>query len=206
MHPNRKCLREPISEIFEAAAMLRQAVDLHHSSQNLKAAELFRAANLSAIRDWTESIWGKHDRSILQVRHIPDAQPLLSKESRIPARMPTSAEMQHLLARDGYHCRFCQIPVIPKYVRQRMVSAYPDAVKWGRTNLSQHAALQAMWLQFDHLLPHARGGNNSPENILITCAPCNYGRMNYTIEELGINDPRLNDIHTSNWNGLIDFK
>lgn len=205
METSRQCLRQPIAEIFEAAIMLRQAVDLHHSAHTTDAAELFWAANNSAVRDWTESIWGKHDASILQIRPITDPPPVLSKENRIPVRMPTPAEMTSLLDRDGYHCRFCRIPLVTRAVRQRMVAAYPNAVEWGRTNFSQHAALQAMWLQFDHVLPHARGGNNSADNIVITCAPCNFGRMNYTLAEVGLADPRDNEVSKSDWNGLVDF-
>ena len=205
METDRRCLREPIAEIFEAATSLRQAVDMHHLGRIADAADLFRAADIPAIRDWTESIWGKHDASILQVRAVTIAPPVLPKEERIPARMPTLPEMKFLLDRDGYRCRFCQIPLVPKQVRQRMVAAYPSAVGWGRTNYSQHAALQAMWLQFDHVLPHARGGDNHAENLIITCAPCNFGRMNYTLAELGLADPRNRAVSKSDWNGLIDF-
>jgi hypothetical protein len=75
-------------------------------------------------------------------------------------------------------------------------------VQWGRKNVEQHAALQAMWLQYDHVLPHARGGNNDLDNIVITCAPCNFGRMDYLVEEVGLVDPREHDAIKSNWDGL----
>src|SRR5215216_3398976 len=32
--------------------------------------------------------------------------------------------------------------------------AYPSALRWGDRNVDQHAGFQAMWLQYDHLLPH----------------------------------------------------
>jgi len=35
---------------------------------------------------------------------------------------------------------------------------------------------------------HSRGGDNSFENMVITCAPCNYARMEFTLEELGLLD------------------
>ncbi|WP_370245679.1 HNH endonuclease [Acidipila sp. EB88] len=59
-----------------------------------------------------------------------------------------------------------------------------------------------MWAQYDHVLPHARGGDTSLDNLLLTCAPCNFGRMNSTLDEVGIQDPRLRAIRPSTWDGL----
>ena len=48
---------------------------------------------------------------------------------------------------------------------------YRDALPWGRTNTGQHAAFQCLWLQFDHVLPHSRGGPTDLDNLIITCGP-----------------------------------
>ena len=54
----RRCMREPINEIFQAAELLDRAVDAH-LNQDWKAAEqLIRAADLPEVRAWTESLWG----------------------------------------------------------------------------------------------------------------------------------------------------
>ena len=89
--------------------------------------------------------------------------------------------------------------------RKRIRKVYPDALPWGSRNIDQHAAFQAMWLQYDHLSPHAQGGTNDLENIVITCAPCNYGRMNHTLEEVGLIDPRTREPIKSKWDGLERF-
>jgi len=120
--------------------------------------------------------------------------------------MPTTEEQNRLIKYFGYRCAFCGIPLIHRRVRSRAAKLYPEAVPWGRTNQSQHATFQAMWLQFDHVLPHARGGNNSHENLVITCAPCNFGRMQYTLPELGLTDPRERTIEMIDWNGLEDLQ
>lgn len=62
-----------------------------------------------------------------------------------------------------------------------------------------------MWVQYDHLVPHARGGNNDLKNIVITCAPCNYGRWNKLVEEVGLRDPRDREPVQSTWDGLERF-
>lgn len=68
------------------------------------------------------------------------------------------------------------------------------------------STFQAMDLHYDHLLPHARGGTNDLENMLVTCAPCNCGRDKLTLEEVGLSDPRLRDPVRSTWDGLERFR
>ncbi|WP_114280679.1 HNH endonuclease [Thioalbus denitrificans] len=202
---DRLCLREPIPEIADAARYLDAAVSAHLVGRTELANELFLLANMPAVREWAESLWGT-DSPYIGYRPVDGAPLVVPKEARVPVRMPTAAEKQALHERDGFHCRFCGIPVIRKEVRQRIHRKYPKAVPWGSTNKSQHAAFQAMWLQYDHVLPHARGGDNSFYNLLITCAPCNYARWNYTLEEVGLVDPREREPIRSIWDGLERFR
>ncbi|MBW4419846.1 MAG: HNH endonuclease [Myxacorys californica WJT36-NPBG1] len=200
----RACLREPIPQIADAARYLDAAVSAHLAGQSDSADALIRLANMPAIRDWTESLWGSNSSYVLY-RPVPDAPPSIPKHQRVEWRMPTATEKRRLHQRDGFHCRFCGIPLIRMEVRKRIRSAYPKALPWGRTNVTQHAAFQAMWLQYDHLLPHARGGSNDLENMLLTCAPCNYGRRDRILQEVGLIDPRTRAILCSSWDGLERF-
>ncbi|RMD82343.1 MAG: HNH endonuclease [Candidatus Dadabacteria bacterium] len=201
----RTCLRDPIPEIFDAARYLDAAVSAHLAGRPDIAEELIRRADIPAIREWTESLWGKNSPYV-KYRAVANAPQDLPKEQRAEARMPTLAEKQQLHARDGYHCRFCGIPVIRREIRQRIQKVYPKALKWGRKNIEQHAAFQAMWAQYDHVLPHAKGGTNELDNIVVTCAPCNFARMNYTLEEVGLVDPRTRAPVRSSWDGLERFR
>jgi 5-methylcytosine-specific restriction endonuclease McrA len=196
----RRCLREPIFEIFEAAKMLDDAVTAHLDARRDVADDLLRRANMPAIREWVESIWGKN------TGFLPKGGGLSGdKQVRVKARMPTPDQKQELLRRDGYHCRFCGIPVIRTEVRKRIHAVYPHALPWGSRNIEQHAAFQAMWVQYDHILPHAGSGTNDLDNIVITCGPCNFGRMNYSLEEVGLIDPRTREPVRSSWDGLERF-
>ena len=206
IEPNdRFYFREPIPEIAEAARFLDAAVSAHLRGRSDLAEELIRLADMPEIREWTESIWGSKSPYV-QFREVVSTHPHLSKEERVKVRMPRKAERNDLHSRDGYHCRFCGIPVIRKEIRVRVRSHYPHALQWGKKNREQHAAFQAMWVQYDHVLPHARGGNNDIDNIVITCAPCNFGRMSSTLEEVGLADPRLREPVTSTWDGLERFR
>ena len=195
----RRCLIDPIPEISDAAIMLDAAVSAHLRGDALEAERLLRLADMPLIAEWTESMWGRSH--MMPAAKASDA-PFLPKDQRVPARMPTKEQKRMLHERDGYHCRFCGIPVIRVEIRNKLRSLYPSAVRWGKTNAEQHAALQAMWAQYDHVLPHARGGDNSLENVIVTCAPCNFARMNSMVGEVGLLDPRGYDPVRSNWDGL----
>lgn len=201
----RICFREPIPEIYEAAKLLDAAVDAHLYGDRDLASKLIRQADMQEVRDWCYSLWGKASPHV-QYRKIPNAEPTISKEQRQELRMPSTIEKQELLKRDGYHCRFCGIPVIRAEIRRRFVKSYPEIKIWGNTNNDQHAAFQTMWLQYDHILPHARGGNNNLSNMVITCAGCNYGRMNYTLAEVNLVNPLERPLVISQWDGLERFK
>lgn len=197
----QKCFREPIPEIFDAARFLDAAVTMHLLGDVELAEALIARADMPIIREWTESIWGKNSPYV-NVIEIPNASPKLQKKDRIPVRMPNAEEKHALHERDGYHCKFCGVPVVRKEIRSTLQKIYPNALEWGRKNIEQHAAFQAMWLQYDHVIPHARGGDNNLDNVVITCGPCNFGRMDYLLEEVGIQMPNLSSLPTSNWDGL----
>lgn len=200
----RHCFRLPIPDIEKAANFLDAAVSAHLEGHRELASDLIQRANMRSIWEWTESIWGKKSPHI-QHHTVASPLPILTKEQRVKPRMPNAAEKKQIHDRDGFYCRFCEMPVIRREIRERIRTAYPDALAWGRTNDSQHAAFQAMWAQYDHLVPHARGGNNDLANVILTCSACNFGRKNYTLDEVAIADPRLRTPRAGNWDGLERF-
>ncbi len=197
----KRCLKETISEISLAADLLNQSATAHFDGDSILAEQLLIKADISVIRDWTESIWGQAGVYSHLVKTLGNPK-TLPKNERDSVRMPSKSLELELLKRDGFNCRFCGIPLIRKETRIFFQKKYPNAVMWGKTNSEQHAAFQAMWMQFDHLIPHARGGKTSKENLLITCAPCNYGRMNFLVDEIGLIKPNTDQENLSTWNGL----
>jgi len=75
-------------------------------------------------------------------------------------------------------------------------------VPWGNTNKTQHAGFQCMWAQYDHVLPHARGGSSELDNVYLTCAACNYGSGNFLLEEFDLVHPSERPPRQGGWNGL----
>ncbi len=200
----RRCLKDPIPEIEEAADLLKAALVSHRAGDRVSAADFLRKADMPAVREWTDSIWSKVNW--VAVAHGEGWKPTLPvTREKVVTREPSLDVKNAVIARDGYMCVFCGIPVIPKKVRERVRKIYPDVVQWERPNASQHAAFQAMWLQFDHVVPHSHGGDNAEDNIVITCAPCNYGRMSKTLEDVGLLDPRTQSKRVRDWDGLVGF-
>lgn len=198
---NRFYFREPIPEIYDAARYLAEAVNAHLQGQTKLVEDLIELSNMPIIRDWLDSIWGKKSPYIFY-RYVPNSPPEIIKEKRVKKRMPPTEDLKKLILRDGYHCRICGIPVVRVEIRERLRKLYPHINIWGTKNIEQHAAFQALWLQYDHIIPHSRGGDNNLDNMLITCAACNYGRMHYTFDEVGLADPRLREPVKSSWDGL----
>ncbi|WP_428378152.1 HNH endonuclease [Lichenicoccus sp.] len=63
-----------------------------------------------------------------------------------------------------------------------------------------------MWAQYDHIVPHARGGRSDLENVYLTCAACNYGRGDFLLEDMDLIHPGLHCPRQGTWNGLKDFR
>ena len=205
LEPLRRSIKEPIPAIFHAWDLLSQAVDAHLGGDHPAAEALFRKANLSEVWRWTNPAWGPSPRDLRgnvrfwkpdnDSRSVPEA-------ARDPQRDATQAVKAAVLARDGYRCRYCGIPVVHADIRKIAQKIYPDAIPWNRREDEQHAAFQCLWLQYDHVVPHSHGGSSSEDNIVITCALCNYGKDSFTLKQLGISDPRQRPPERVSWDGL----
>lgn len=197
----RSCFREPTTALLDAALRLNEAVSAHLSGDKSRAASLFHLADNSEVRAWTESIMGGNSPYVLVAK--------VQRNSTVKSggmRMPTAEQKRQLHERDGFNCRYCGLPVVRKEIRNRLHQAYPAAVPWGRANHLCHAALLAMWAQYDHVTPYSQGGDNALANLVVACAPCNFGKWHYSLEQLGIADPRLRPPTKSDWDGLERFK
>ena len=194
---SKRCFRDPINEIFDAAKYLDAAVSAHLNGHNALSKDLFSLANDPKIWEWTDSIWGKNSEYV-SVTKMDN----LHTSPKAKSRMPSVLQKKELHERDGHHCRFCGIPVIRAEIRKVLHNHYPISIPWGSKNSAQHAAFQCMWAQYDHVVPHSGGGANDLANLVITCAACNFGKMEYTLKELDLLDPRDFEPIISTWDGL----
>ncbi len=54
----RRCMLEPVPEIFDAAKLLSAAADFHVAGNENDARDALMAADRPAIPDWCEQLWG----------------------------------------------------------------------------------------------------------------------------------------------------
>jgi hypothetical protein len=201
----RRCLLPPPAEVTAASELLMQAVRLHNSRDVAGAAERFRAANLEAIGAWFRRVVGPYDEAVHGPRPSTLNPPKLTPAERTRPRMLGVVDKRAIVSRDGYHCRFCEMPVLPKDTIKAIARCYPFDAPWTDVAAEQHAFFQAANLQYDHIVPHSRGGESNADNMVVTCAVCNYGRMSNTLEESHLFDPRGYPVRRSDWDGLQSF-
>ncbi|MBB4193036.1 5-methylcytosine-specific restriction endonuclease McrA [Rhizobium aethiopicum] len=200
--PPHYFIKEPIPAIFEVCGLLSAAADAHLNGERQVADALFCQADMREIWNWINPDWEKPHLNVRNHQPEGDTQEI-PKTMRDPVRHPPLHVKAAVLARDGYRCRYCGIPVIHADIRKIAHALYPDAVPWQASDPGkQHAAFQCLWLQYDHVVPHSHGGASAEENIVISCALCNFGKDRYTLRQLGLCDPRLRPPTPILWNGL----
>ncbi|MEQ9326650.1 MAG: HNH endonuclease domain-containing protein [Rhodospirillales bacterium] len=194
-HDLRQQMLIPIKELYEAARLLHGAADDHCANRHEEAIVKIKKADIPELYDWCEELWGPRGsvdafkRSpVHRYRDVEGAPPKI-KGRKFKYNIPQALK-NTVLARDGYFCQFCGIPVILQQAQSVLRKFYGSEIRWGNRNAEKHTAFQALDLDFDHILPLSRGGDNSVENLIVACAPCNCGRGNWTLEEVGVLDPR----------------
>lgn len=186
----RDCFRDPIPEIFEAANLLSYAANAHLRGDGTRAEMLIRAADIPAIGEWLDSIWLNPSNNRVESESVA-LPPIVPKPDRHLPRDAPPAMKRALVARDGHHCRLCGLPLIRAEVRRFFGRYYPEAVRWtGNRASEQHRGFQVLWLQYDHVVVHSRGGQTTLDNIVVTCPACNYGRDRFMMSEVALRDPR----------------
>jgi 5-methylcytosine-specific restriction endonuclease McrA len=172
-----------------------------------RATLLLQQANKPAIREWIESLWGSVKNNPQQtyyhrVRVIEPQPKKLEKSQRASVRMPNAAEKAEIIERWGWNCAFCGIPLIDTRARKVLQTQLSNAISWGPANADKHAAFQCMTLEFDHVVPHCFGGISDVGNTVPSCGPCNCGKFDRLLEQLGLIDPRNRSISITTWDGL----
>ena len=194
----RACLAVPIPEAELAAGLLEQAADALLAGNLQLARDRVRRADIPVLRAFALDVMGGQQPAIPRQRRIAAAV----AADRMPQRMPGAAETAMVLARDGWHCRFCGVRVIEPRARDVMREVLPGAIPWDGQDRTRHAAFLALTATIDHIVPHSLGGRTTPDNLVAACWPCNFGRGDGRLEEVGLTDPRNRAPAANGWDGL----
>ena len=154
---------------------LVEAKSLLNNSPDLEMREWFHvhAQNTGA---WRSKAFG-----------IPRQAPVASLD---PVKAFTKFEPS-VFARDNFRCRYCSSEVLPKKVfKQARAMLGAETIPLGRTNASRSGFYLMFVATLDHVLPWSLGGRTDETNLVSCCWSCNYGKANFTVEQLGLKDPR----------------
>lgn len=198
----RRSIKEPIPEIFSAWEAMCSAVDEHLKGNCSRASDLFRQANSPVVWEWLNPAWINVSENVI-VERLPGDSQIVPKAERDPDRNIAMRVRTAVLRRDGYRCRYCGIPIVHADIRKIAAELYPSSVSWDTLDpKKQHAGFQCLWLQFDHVKPHSHGGRSNEDNVVISCALCNFGKDRFTLRELDLEDPRLREPVSKDYDGL----
>lgn len=153
------------------------------------------------LQDWYIGVgqWSGTYRA--SVRNVP--KPPTSGGADYPRQLRYA-----LLERDGFRCRYCgsRVVCLDELKVAAKLLEVPELVS-GRANRARHGIRLIVQATFDHVIPAARfkgEGVNNMTNLVTSCWSCNFGKAHFTLEELGLTDPRERvSIADSEWNGLV---
>jgi 5-methylcytosine-specific restriction endonuclease McrA len=134
---------------------------LNASFEPLTILPIERALRL--VIDRKAEVLEADDARIFRSEREKIAAPLvirLKKFIHVPRRFRRQVTNTFLFARDGYRCQYC--------------GRHRNALR-GREFLTR-----------DHVLPMSRGGDNSWENVVTACSPCNNRKASHLPEECGM--------------------
>jgi 5-methylcytosine-specific restriction endonuclease McrA len=141
----------------------------------------------------------------VQNRNEVDAINRLTKAENDSPRLVPSTEKK-VFERDCFRCRYCGLRIIAKEVfaeYSRIVGSENFSIE--RENSKRNGLTLGLRGVADHVEPYASGGETSFENLVTSCYSCNFGKAGYTLEQLGIEDPRLRPPVQDDWRGLTEF-
>ncbi len=199
----RHSLRTPIPELELAVKLLDAAGDALVSGRTELTGQLLGAANLPEIMEYAISLVGKMSVEIHRQTKRPKCLPVAARD---PTRMPPSSVQDSIFARDGWRCRFCGARVICKAARLVLTKAFPLEANWARSEFQRHSALYALASSLDHIKPHGRGGKNQESNFVTACYCCQFGRGEWTLDEIEIENPLQREPLVDGWDGLTRLR
>ena len=172
--------------IIDSFEVLVDAIN-HASTGNVDLARLI----IKNSRDLEMRTWYHvHAQNIAKWRS--DYFKVTSPEPTLPLDSVKSFSKleSKLFARDSYKCRYCADDVVPKKVFKKANSLIGSAgLPLGRTNLTRSGFYLMFVATLDHVLPWSLGGRTDESNLVTSCWTCNYGKANFTVEQIGIRSP-----------------
>ena len=199
------CFLPPPAEIEEATNLLSAAADAFLRQDHEAARLLLRSADIPVLREYRSHFVGanKHPRVVL-TRTVVGSAGHVGRGERDQSRMPIGSFAVAIFARDGWRCRYCGIRVASLKAFNELNKHYYEEIRWRPGPYSdRNMIFNVIAGSLDHVVPHARGGETTAENLVTACGCCNYGKKSRTLTEVGLSDPRGRPAVVDGWDGLM---
>src|SRR5690242_10473804 len=121
---------------------------------------------------------------------------------RDPLAYPRAANEQRVFREGGHRCVYCQRRIISG----RLLNAFKvligddELFGMGKSNATTHGLVFIHRGVADHLDPRSNGGRTDLSNLVVACYACNFGKAQFTLDEIALRRPRPPRI--DGWNGL----
>ena len=200
------CLFAPPAEVLRGMTDM-QAVCRHLLAANRPAAvDVLLGVDEPAVRRW----WDKSQcnaawwsAALAYEGQFPAGE---SAERERPQALGRSTERE-VFERDGYRCRYCEVPVLARRVRMALdrllPGLFPVVTSGKGADARSHAVSVALTGVVDHVHPQHAGGANTPDNLVTACGPCNYSKGRMRLAALGLADPFLRPPVGPSWDGGV---
>jgi len=140
---------------------------------------------------------------VLNRQEIDKINLLVKAENKTPRLIP--GVESKVFIRDNYRCRYCGIRIVAKNVfveYSRILGTERFSVE--RENNKRNGLTLGLRGVADHVEPYASGGETELDNLVTSCYSCNFGKAGYSLEQLGIEDPRFRPPVVDDWKGLTE--
>jgi hypothetical protein len=190
------------SESLDYFAQSYQLLAQDHTEAALEALARTRE---SEIRDFY--VQHGQQSAYFRFQGVPKSIPTKRADGTKAPRMNSKIELE-VLSRDRHCCRYCGIGVI----RKEVLKTYSKRIgelnfPLGNSNATRHGVILGFQAVADHVVPYSEGGATDTSNLVTSCWSCNYGKSNYTVAELGLDDPREREpVGIAGWVGVCDIK
>ena len=131
---------------------------------------------------------------------------LLAKRPNPSPRNPSAAVTREVFQRDSYRCRYCELRIITKEVfieYSRIVGSQVFSIE--REETKRNGLTLGLRGVADHVVPHSLGGRTEVENLVTSCYSCNFGKDEYKLDQLKIENPFSSHPKDDGWRGLTEF-
>jgi len=194
----------PPSWFSEECCLFSEAVQRAAAGDLKESRELLLRVRDNDLREWYVEHGQMSGR--FRCRALGNPKATILNPSLDPKRSPDYCAAD-VFKRDGYQCRYCGLCVIPKEVLNAFSLVVGDDVFCATgTNQERHGAVLAFRANADHVIPWKVGGRTAPDNLVTACWSCNYGKGRYTLQQIGLNDPRdRKPCPSSDWDGLMSL-